>query len=92
MLFTDEKLLLVAKVGVNPSSENGQSNMIATYEINFTELKSELTGQFTMGEFASTSRTKSNVIFHLDENNSQSVAYNPQSHVEPSKELYKNML
>ena len=71
----EPKLLLTAKVGTD---SNGK-NMISVFDIDFTELKSEFVSKATVGNFASTSRTKSNVIFHVDEAKAQSFAFNPLS-------------
>lgn len=46
-----------------------------------------------MGSFASTTRTKSHVIFHVDEAKTQSYAFNPLTQKRPtSADIYKNML
>lgn len=46
----------------------------------------------TVGAFSSTSRTKSNVVFHVDENKTQSFAFNPFKDSEPSSKMMKNVM
>ena len=89
MYSSDGKLLLTAKVGT--TGDDNQS-MISVFDIDYVGLKSEFVSRATIGNFASTSRTKSNVIFHVDEAKTQSFAFNPLNQKEPSKDIYKNML
>lgn len=66
--------MLTAKVAVNADNA---SSLLGVYNIDFANLKSEFVGRSTVGSFASTSRTRSNVIFHVDEAKTQSYAFNP---------------
>ena len=86
----DGRLLLVAKVGFN--ADNNES-MVSVYELDHNELKSEFMTRVTLRNFVSTSRTKSHVLFHLDEARSQSLVFNPfASEATVSKTIYKNVM
>ena len=74
LIFSEDKLLLTAKVAVNADNA---SSLLGVYNIDFANLKSEFVGRSTVGSFASTTRTKSHVIFHVDEAKTQSYAFNP---------------
>lgn len=88
LLYNDDKLRLTAKVGTAEGK-----NFISVFDINFNELKAESVSQFEVGKFESTSRTKSHVLFHVDDKKSQSFAFDPfRESATPSKEIYKNLL
>jgi hypothetical protein len=45
-----------------------------------------------VGAFKSTSRTKSNVVFHVDDQKTQSFTFNPFKDTEPSTKMLKNVM
>lgn len=61
------------------------------FEIDVKEQKSELISSTELGSFVSTSRTKSHVIFHEDDEKAQSFSLNPATGI-VNKKTYKNMM
>lgn len=90
LIFSESgKLLLTAKVGTNADSN---LSMIAVFDIDFSGLKSEFVSRATVKNFVGTSRTKSQVVFHVDAAHSQSFAFDPLKDKEPAKKLYSNVM
>jgi len=67
--------------------------MIAVFNLDFRSSKSSLLKSARVGPFTATSRTKSHVLFHVDNNRAQSFAFNPRLDEAPnSKKIYKNVM